>query len=478
MVRIRGVLGLMAVLGLIAVSERDADACGGCFAPPSETSVVTDHRMAFQISTQQTVLWDQIRYSGDPKEFAWVLPVRPGTVVEPSTDAWFATLEAMTVPKIVGPTPSGGGCGFGGCSSASSAKYEDNGGGVTVVSQSVVGPYESVTLRSSDPNALETWLKNAGYAIPQAVQPTIAAYVSEKFDFIALKLRPGQGVRAMRPVRVVFSGSDNSLPLRMVAAGVGAEVAITLFVIGEGRYQAQNFPNTLVNDNDLVWDYAQNRSNYAEISLAAMAANDGKTWLTEFAKRMTLSTLDNFYVSNGSFGGTQMGYKGLCEDELGDAGLLSPFKDASPIDANNSNDASDDGQADAEPDASDDASSDASADDAASEGGMSGVGVMCDDIDVASRFLHPNDTWITRLRGNLPVAALSADLKLEAAEQSTVDNLHTISTNPQARGGSGCVAAPLLGNGADEIGTGAEIGACLFAVAALLRRRAKTDGEA
>ena len=34
--------------------------------------------MALSISTQQTVLWDQIRYSGDPAEFAWVLPVRAG----------------------------------------------------------------------------------------------------------------------------------------------------------------------------------------------------------------------------------------------------------------------------------------------------------------------------------------------------------------------------------------------------------------
>jgi hypothetical protein len=55
-----------------------AEACGGCFVQPSERTVVTDHRMALSISTTQTVLWDQIRYSGDPAEFAWVLPVRAG----------------------------------------------------------------------------------------------------------------------------------------------------------------------------------------------------------------------------------------------------------------------------------------------------------------------------------------------------------------------------------------------------------------
>lgn len=460
MERIRGVFGLLAVLGLIAVSERDASACGGCFAPPSETSVITDHRMAFQVSTQQTVLWDQVRYSGDPKEFAWVLPVRPGTVIEASTDAWFATLEALTVPTITGPTPSGGGCGIG-CSSAARSA-EDNGGGVTVVSEGVVGPYDTVTLRSSDPNALENWLKNNGYAIPPAIAPTIAAYVSEKFDFIAIKLRPGQGVRAMRPVRVVFPGADNSLPLRMVAAGVGAQVAITLFVIGEGRYHPQNFPDTVVNDGDLVWDTTQNRSNYAELSLGLMEQQKGRTWLTEFAKKTNLDSLNSFYVnSNGFGGGTQTGYKGLCEQELGDAGLLT--KDASPSDASEAGDAESEAG---------DADIDSSSDDAASGDGGSAAN-PCDDVDVASRYLHPQDVWITRLRGNLPVEALDIDLKLEAAEQTPVDNQHQINKNPQARGGSSCAAAPE----SEMAGTGAEIGACLFAVAALLRRRAKTNDK-
>jgi len=60
-------------------------------------------------------------------------------------------------------------------------------------------------------------------------------------------------VRAMRPVRVVTPGADPSLPLRMVAAGVGQSVGLTLYVLGEGRYQAQNFPNAIVDEKKLVW---------------------------------------------------------------------------------------------------------------------------------------------------------------------------------------------------------------------------------
>ena len=95
----------LAAIAVTTIDPRDASACGGCFVPPVQTerTVVTDHRMAFAISTQQTVLWDQIRYAGDPREFAWVLPVRPGSKIELSTDAWFAALDASTQPVSAHP---------------------------------------------------------------------------------------------------------------------------------------------------------------------------------------------------------------------------------------------------------------------------------------------------------------------------------------------------------------------------------------
>ncbi len=95
--------------------EGDARACGGCFSRPTENTIVTDHRMAFSVSTQQTVLWDQIQYNGNPKDFSWVLPVRAGAVVQLSHDEWFEALDALTRPVITGPSRNcnnGSGCGL------------------------------------------------------------------------------------------------------------------------------------------------------------------------------------------------------------------------------------------------------------------------------------------------------------------------------------------------------------------------------
>src|SRR5579872_2031746 len=146
---------LAPALGSLLASG-DARACGGCFHEPINVqisvSVVTDHRMAFALSPQQTVLWDQIRYTGSPSGFAWVLPVKPGARIEASSDAWLAALDASTQTVIVGPTTScgppqiqrgsGGGCG----SSESGSGYSYAGNAppeststVQVVSQTVVG---------------------------------------------------------------------------------------------------------------------------------------------------------------------------------------------------------------------------------------------------------------------------------------------------------------------------------------------------
>ena len=78
---------LAAIVALTA-TPRVADACGGCFhqqvtaGGETDSTVVTGHRMVMSISQTQSVLWDQIEYAGDPEEFSWVLPVKPGAVLE------------------------------------------------------------------------------------------------------------------------------------------------------------------------------------------------------------------------------------------------------------------------------------------------------------------------------------------------------------------------------------------------------------
>lgn len=454
---------------VFVIGEKPARACGGCFnirSAGTETSVVTDHRMAFSVSTQQTVLWDQIQYSGNPAEFSWVLPVRAGAVVQLSNDEWFAALDAMTRPVITGPVRNcgNGGTGFS-CGGSSSASYNGgattNGDSVQVISQSVIGPYETVTLQSTDPQALEAWLNVNGYALPDAFRPTIAAYVNEGFDFIALRLQPGQSVHSMQPVRVVTQGADARLPLRMVAAGVGAQVGITLYVISEGRYEAKSpFFNVLVDDSRLVWQRAQSRSNYQELSQQLMQSHNSRTWLTEFSG--TTSLKPSPYGGVGNCGGGPNGGAGIATtfpgQSLADVYILQCRCKA----ANRCGDAGTNpsGDAGCNPDPC---------------GGF-------DDLDVALVGLHPQDTWVTRMRALLPVDALSeGDLQIQAAaSQTSVSNLHAANAydDPNyspcgTKGGCSASAAQ-----ASPFQKSLVIGAFGFVGAALVRRRRKSHNDA
>ena len=337
-----GALALVPAL----LASNDARACGGCFHVPSEahSTVVTGHRMAFALSPTHTVLWDQIQYSGDPGSFAWVLPVKPGARVELSTDAWFETLDAATTAQVINPPLDCPGSGSSGCNLGCAA-MSDAGGfddfqtvpPVTVVHRGTVGPYETVTLHSSVPGALSTWLTSHQYAIDPSVQPIVDAYTKEGFDFIALRLQPDQGVQQMKPVRIVSPGMSPTLPLRMVAAGTGANVDITLFVISEGAWVPQNFPVASVLEGSLNWDFNSSSSNYAERRKEVLARENGRTWNEAYSIKGTLfsprPTPDGFgnvvYQVGQQFPETIAGAyiaQGIQNGETSDGTCLSAFE--------------------------------------------------------------------------------------------------------------------------------------------------------
>src|SRR3989442_1313170 len=132
-------LGGAAALAAALLASNDAHACGACFHEMNqpETTVVTGHRMAVSISPVQTVLWDQVKYAGNPAEFAWVLPVKPGAYIELSNDAWFEALDAATSTRVVppqlncAPQSFSDGSGSRGCSLGCGAASQDFAGAGT-----------------------------------------------------------------------------------------------------------------------------------------------------------------------------------------------------------------------------------------------------------------------------------------------------------------------------------------------------------
>lgn len=295
----------IATAVFITLAARRADACGGCFNPPpppddpSQISLVSGHRMAAAVGKDRFVLWDQIRYTGRPKDFAWVLPVRPGSKLELSNESFFRTLDAWTSMRIAEPQitcTDAQGCHVGAvmaCAGGGDTAEDSSAAGprddpfsqVTVVEEKVVGPYESVTLSSTDGMALRNWLASHGYVIPDDIGPLIDDYVALGTDFIALRLLPNQGVQAMEPVRVVMPGSDPLLPLRMVKAGSNANVPITLWVFAASRQIIDNYPEVALDWSKLTWNFETDTHNFPDLLKAALAQNGGRSQVTTFSDK-------------------------------------------------------------------------------------------------------------------------------------------------------------------------------------------------
>ncbi len=467
-------LVLLPILGAVALMPARALGCGGCFGTPSSPTLVTGHRMAFAVSEARTVLWDQFEYEGEPEDFSWVLPVLPGAYVEVAEDAWLSALDTFTSTLVNAPTLNcaaqnfaGGdgdgssGCGCGGVETTSpagaSAPATPGQGGVqppvTVVRQETVGPYDTVVVRSTDPNALRVWLTDNGYVVPQEIEPVIDAYVNEGNDFLALRLSPGVGVRQMEPVRVITPGGDYLLPLRMVAAGVGSLVDIKLFLIAEQRYAMPDIAEVSVPLQNLTYDFRDGSHNYLALREQALAQNTGKSYIASYARQGAFTK-----TNAASMGGVQSYQAGsVAANTLGSL----YFQQAAVDDGRSSLNCSQQlGLL---------TSTRLVVEGADAQGNLLDADFVCSeysDLATAMVGMHPGSVWVTRMEMNLPSTALDADCIVEpAVTQSEI----TVVRQAQKAENAPC---PLALNTRKHSLPGFSL-ASSFALVLLLRRRAR-----
>ena len=308
--RSRLLLASLVLTAAAVLPPAPADACA-VFVEPGENPPVLGHNMILSLGKSQTTLWDQFTYAGDPASFGWILPTKGTVTVGLSSDALFGALAAATSPDIYAPDlgcpnscdsagNGGGGGGFGN-------------GGVTILARDTVGPFDTVQLSADDPAALKTWLEQNNYPVPADVQPILDAYVSEGFNFLAVKLLSGQGADAVQPLRVTFDGAMPSFPMRLLNAGTTAKTDVTLFIVSDGYYEPVNAPTVTIDDSELTWDYAADSSDYEAVRAAKLAGTGGLGYLVEYAGSVwgydIDSPLDELVASDpdqGGYGGDPM----------------------------------------------------------------------------------------------------------------------------------------------------------------------------
>jgi MYXO-CTERM domain-containing protein len=509
--RSRGQIACVLV-ALVAVGttgwSSDAHACGGCIhgepppdTPPENASVVTDHRMVLVLDAASTTLYDQVEYSGNPGDFAWVLPVRGEVVVGVGSDAFVDSLDVVTSPIIHAPTPNcpnvnysgysgGGGGGGGGCGGSSgdsgsglsfgdpsSGGYVDAGAttddtGVTVRDRETVGPYDVVQVHGTDEGSIVGWLRSHSYVVPADIEPMLTKYVSEGFDFVAVRLHPDVGVQAMRPIRVSFPGALSSLPLRMVAAGVGNQVGLKLFVVGDGRWRTANFPSFLITPSELTWDFDLERSDYTAVRQQIADVFDGRAFALEASMDLSAGVLppvtpdaggpDAFHVDAHVDAHPDVESESEAEAEVSEVADAATETDADlDSDLDSDLDADLDSDLDAGidtspmPDTAPAADTTPAADTApsadADAGPVPGIDPTTSDRDIV--FGTHTYRRFTRLRADLPSKYLDVDLVLEA-DVSQLAVPHDYLVKASVNDSAACPASPPQGRTGSDGGLG------------------------
>ena len=116
--------------------------------------------------------------------------------------------------------------------SASAAKSS----GVQVEKTATVGSYAISILRPSQPDGLDSWLAENGFAaLPEAAGPIVADYASRGWVFAAIKLtRSESGANVPHPIKLAFASKEPIYPMKLTALA-GGSPAFEVFVIGNDR---------------------------------------------------------------------------------------------------------------------------------------------------------------------------------------------------------------------------------------------------
>ncbi len=285
---------LILLVSLVALSgdrrQISADACGGFFCQQIPINQAAEQIIFRQDGTTVTAIV-LIQYQGAAEDFSWVVPV-PGTPeFSLSSAQLFQTLETTTRPQFTLDV-TGDACPdlFRGgavplASPAGDDSLADEDGGVEIVEELAVGPFDIQIVSSADATAMATWLIDNDYDLTERGTELIAPYVEAGMNFVALRLRQDQGAGDVQPLRMVYQSERPMIPIRLTAVAAEPDMGVLVWLLGPGRAVPVNYLHVIPNYAQLNW-YNGTRTaygSYQNLVTAAMDEVGGQGFATDYA---------------------------------------------------------------------------------------------------------------------------------------------------------------------------------------------------
>jgi len=253
-------LSLTVLLALLSLNARSVLAFCGFFVAKVDAQLFNNRsEVAIAHQNNNTTYTLAFDYKGNPKEFALVLPV---PIVLKKQDVkvvdtkLFQRLDDFTAPRLVRyqdfrPNSRSG-------APRSQAETKRDREPVTVVERFTVGEYDVVILSATESNALETWLRQNKYRLPNNAARYLKPYIDQKLYFFVVRINFKEqqrlGFQNLRPIQFTVANSNKiMLPFQLGKINSeGTQDIIVYFLSDKGRAEAKNYTNVMIPSNFAV----------------------------------------------------------------------------------------------------------------------------------------------------------------------------------------------------------------------------------
>jgi hypothetical protein len=223
-----GIFLLLACLVAVAADPAQACACGVAL----DTTVTRERALVVEApGSEQIVLSLDLRPDGAGSS-AIVLPVP----ADPKVTAISQGDPLQYLDVATAPRAQAGGGDDGAVAGAAPGR------GVDVIGRDEIGGYDVSRLRADDAGALDDWLDENGYTLPDGAEPILHDYVDEGWRYVAIQLAP-TSAGTLKPLTVSFDTDDPVYPMRLSQLA-SDPVDVTLYTLASGRRSVDGLDET------------------------------------------------------------------------------------------------------------------------------------------------------------------------------------------------------------------------------------------
>jgi MYXO-CTERM domain-containing protein len=150
-----------------------------------------------------------------------------------------------------------------------------------VISEQVVGDYQTVTFRANEAQAATQWLRDNGFIVNPTTTLYMEPYVAANMVFVAAKLVPGAGVDSIKPLRMRFRAPFPMIPLVLTAVAAEPHLTVTAFIYGNLPFRPMGHPVVSIDPARIAQD-RDGRSNYPMVLARTVDEAGGDGFAVEY----------------------------------------------------------------------------------------------------------------------------------------------------------------------------------------------------